>query len=240
MYSANPYTASISNCSSRLLAAVLLLMLGAAMVFSDPYFTFFDDEVQIISAAANPVAETMDLFIRGTGQFEHPPLYDLLLHGWERITGSQMRLLRLPSIAFYLLGIWVLVETARKRCGNHAATVVLWICVLWPFGFHFGRISAWYSLSFLLVAILTSNYLVFLKARTLKHWLLMIIPAMLLLYTNYFGWAILAFLLLDYLQHTHDKLRQHNSKVLLTLLTLTIAFLPLVRAFSSVILYART
>jgi hypothetical protein len=227
--------ASMTSGSSRFLAAVLLLMLGVGMVVSDPYFTFIDDEVQIISAAANPVAETVDLFIHGTGQFEHPPLYDLLLHGWEWITGSQMGLLRLLSIGFYLLGIWILVETARELNGNHAARAVLWVSVLWPFGFHFGRLAAWYSLSFLLVAILTYTYLAFLKARSLKNWLLLVIPAILLLYTNYFGWAILACLLLDYLLQAHNELRQHGSKVLVTLLFLAIAFLPLVRAFASVI-----
>jgi hypothetical protein len=219
--------------SSRLSAAVLLLMLGLGMVISDPYFTFIDDEVQIISAAANPFPETVDLFIHGTGQFEHPPLYDLLLHCWLRVTGGQMRLLRLPSIGFYLLGIWILVETARGLCGDHVARAVLWVCILWPFGFHFGRLAAWYSLSFLLVAILTYTYLAFLRARTLRHWLLVMIPAILLLYTSYFGWAILACVLLDYLLKTQDKLRQQWSQVMLTFLVLVIAFLPLARAFSS-------
>jgi hypothetical protein len=219
----------------RLLAAVLLLMLGLVMVISDPYFTFIDDEVQIVSAAANPAAETVGLFIHGTGQFEHPPLYDLVLHGWEWITGSQMRLLRLPSIGFYLLGIWILVETARELCGNHAARAVLWVGLLWPFGFHFGRIAAWYSLSFLLVANLSYMYLAFLRERSLKNWLLTVIPGVLLLYTNYFGWAILACMLIDYLIQTRSELRQHGSRVLLTLLLLAIAFLPLVSAFSSVI-----
>lgn len=217
--------------ASRLTAALLLVLLGVGMVVSDPYFTFFDDEVHIICAAANPAAHTVDLFLHGEGQHEHPPLYDLFLHGWERITGSRMRLLRFPSIAFYLLGIWILVETARGQGGDRAATAVLWVCLLWPYGFHFGRIAAWYSLSFLLVAILTYIYLSFLKARTFKNWLLLIIPAILLLYTNYFGWAILACLMLDFLLQTRNEPPQYTRRVLLTILLLVVFFLPLIRAF---------
>ncbi len=216
---------------SRRWAVIVLLMLGLVMVVSDPYFTFIEDEVRIISAAANPIAQTANLFFHGTGQHEHPPLYDLLLHGWLQITGSRMRLLRLPSLGFYLLGIGVLMETARKLYGPQAARTVLWVCVLWPFGFHFGRLAAWYSLSFLLVAILTHRYLAFLAARTFKNWLLAVIPAILLLYTNYFGWAILACVLLDYMLQTRNELRRRWPHILITALLLMVAFLPLTAAF---------
>ena len=185
----------------------------------------------MISAAACPVGRTANLFIHGTGQHEHPPLYDLLLHGWLQITGGQMRLLRLPSIGFYLLGIGVLTVTARKLSGAKAARTVLWIGALWPFGFHFGRLSAWYSLSFLLVAILTYRYLAFLTARTVKNWLLAVIPAILLLYTNYFGWAILGCVFLDYMLQTRNELRCRWPHILFTALLLMFAFLPLMPAF---------
>jgi hypothetical protein len=206
-------------------------MLGLVMVVSDPYFTFIEDEVHMISAAASPVAQTANLFIHGTGQHEHPPLYDLLLHGWLQITDGQMRLLRLPSMGFYLLGIGVLMATARKLSGARAARTVLWISALWPFGFHFGRLAAWYSLSFLLVAILTYRYLAFLTARTFKNWLLAVIPAILLLYTNYFGWAILACVFLDYMLQTRNESGRHWPHILLTVLLLLMAFLPLIPAF---------
>ncbi len=219
--------------SPHLSTAALLLMLGLFMVISDRYFTFNEDEVRIISAAANPVVQTVDLFIHGHGQHKHPPLYDLFLHCWLRVTGGQLRLLRVPSIAFYLLAIWNLMETGRRLCGDRAAMAVLWVCILWPFGFHYRRLAAWYSLSFLLVALLTYSYLAFLRARTFKNWLLVVIPAILLLYTNYFGWAILACVLLDYLLETQNESHQHRSRVSFTILLLVFAFLPLLRAYSA-------
>jgi hypothetical protein len=218
-----------------LLPAVALIALGLLMVLSDPYFTFIDDETSIISAATSPASDTVDLFLHGTGQFEHPPLYDLILHGWLRVTGSRMRLLRLPSIAFYLLGIEVLTAIACRLWSDRAAAAVLWSCVFWPFGFHFGRLAAWYSLSFLLVAVLTWTYLAFLRAQTVKNWLPMVLTAILLLYTSYFGWAILAFILLDYLVQTRHESGRRWRLVLLTVATVALAFLPLARAFSAVI-----
>jgi len=221
--------------SSYRSAVIVLLMLGAVMVVSDPYFTFIEDEVQMISAAANPVGQIINLFIHGTGLHKHPPLYDLLLHGWLQITGGQMRLLRLPSMGFYLLGIGVLVATARKVSGAKAARTVLWVTALWPFGFHFGRLAAWYSLSFLLVATLTYRYLTFLTTRTFKNWLLAVIPAILLLYTSYFGWAILACVFLDYVLQTRHESRRHWPHILFTALLLIVAFLPLMAVFLAAI-----
>jgi hypothetical protein len=206
-------------------------MLGLVMVVSDPYFTFIEDEVRVISAAASPVGQTANLFIHGTGQHEHPPLYDLLLHGWLQITSGQMRLLRLPSIGFYLLGIGVLMVTARKLSGPKAGKTVLWVSALWPFGFHFARLAAWYSVSFLLVAILTYRYLAFLAARTFRNWLLAVIPAILLLYTNYFGWAILACVFFDCVLQTRNESGRQWPYILLTVLLLMMAFLPLMGAF---------
>ena len=219
--------------SSRLSAALMLLTLGLVILISNPYFTFIEDEVHIICAAPKPAAQTVDKFLNGSGQHEHPPLYDLILHAWLRITGNRKGLLRLPSIGFYLLGIWILVETGRELYGNHAATVVLWVSILWPFGFHYGRLAAWYSFSFLLVAILTQTYLGFLREQTLRNWLLAFVPAVLLLYTNYFGWAILACLLFDYLLQARHDSRRPWPQVLLTLVLLLITFLPLVRAFAA-------
>src|SRR5579872_2683130 len=65
-----------------------LLLLGIGLVASNNYFTFIDDETWILDAAMQPVRTTMGLFLSGTGQHEHPPLYDIVLHFWLRWTGG--------------------------------------------------------------------------------------------------------------------------------------------------------
>jgi hypothetical protein len=64
------------------------------MGVSNSHFAFVADEARIICIAANPIAQTANLFIHGNGQHERPPLYDFILHGWLQITGGRMRLLR--------------------------------------------------------------------------------------------------------------------------------------------------
>lgn len=102
---------------------------------------------------------------------------------------------------------------------------------VWPLGFHFSRLAAWYSLSSLLVAILTYRHLAFLTARTFRNWLLAVIPAILLLCTNYFRWAILACVFLDCILQTRDESGRHWPHILFTALLLVIVFRPLMPAF---------
>ena len=97
----------------------------------------------------------MKLFLGGGGQHEHPPLSDLILHGWLWLTDGNIHLLRLPSVVFYLLGAWFLVQAARRMAGDRARTYTLILLLLWPYGFHLGRLAGWYSFTFLLIALLT-------------------------------------------------------------------------------------
>src|SRR5579862_1424619 len=92
----------------------LLFALGYLFFATNRWVTFFDDEVAIVTAAAAPVHQTLQLFWNGQGMHQHPPLYDLLLHFWLRFTGARFSLLRLPGIASYLLGLWMLSRAAEE------------------------------------------------------------------------------------------------------------------------------
>ncbi|HJY88389.1 MAG TPA: hypothetical protein VKE24_16260 [Candidatus Acidoferrales bacterium] len=187
---------------------LLLLVLGVALLASNRWFTFIDDEVWILDAAAKPLAETIRAYTSGSGEHEHPPLFDLLLHGWLKLTGGPLALLRLPSIAFYVLGLCLLVRAAADWGGEAGAKAMLWIGVFWPYGFHFGRLAAWYSLAFLLVGLVTLAYIRFCASPTLARTAVLFAASLALVYTNYFGWALLACLLLDFARaHRSDFVR---------------------------------
>ncbi len=179
-------------------SAALLLMLGAVMLATDRWFTEVDDECAIIDQAATPISHTLKVFLSGAGQHEHPPLYDIFLHFWLRLTGGNMHLLRAPSVIFYLAGAWILAEVARKMGGGRSQLWLLAIVVLWPFGFHFGRLTTWYSLSFLLVSLLTFTYFKCVGQPSAANWLWFLLASLALVYSNYFGWAFLLCLAFDY------------------------------------------
>jgi hypothetical protein len=77
-----PSRSSLRQFASEAWIAAALLALGAIMTASNPWFTPVHDEIAIIDVAARPAWATMKLFLSGGGQHEHPPLSDLLLHGW--------------------------------------------------------------------------------------------------------------------------------------------------------------
>jgi len=179
--------------------ALLLVGLGAALMLTNPWFTEVDDEVAIIDLASHPALQTVRRFLGGGGQHEHPPLSDLILHSWLQLTGGNVHLIRLPSVIFYLLGAAFLIGSARHLAGNRAGTYTLFLLLLWPYGFHYGRLAGWYAFSFMLASLLTVFYLRYIEAPSAKTWTPVLLCALGLVYTNYFAWALLACLGFDLL-----------------------------------------
>jgi hypothetical protein len=210
---------------------LLLATLGAAMLASNPWFTLIDDEWNIVDQAAQPVRETVRLFRSGEGQHEHPPLYDLLLHGWLQLTRGEMGLLRVPSVLFFLLALWVLSQAARGMSGVRSAQAAIWLGVLWPYGFHFGRLATWYSFSFLLVALVTLAYLKFVERPTRAGWARLTLAGLALVYASYFGWALLACLAVDFAVRHRSELAKWWRALAGTSLLLLLAYLPLLLPF---------
>jgi hypothetical protein len=211
---------------------VPLLLLGIGLVTTNNSVTFIDDESTILGAASNSLRTTLSLFLSGTGQHEHPPLYDVILHFWLRWTGGNFDYLRIPSTLFFLAGLFLLGRASRCFIGLSGGSAVIWVGVLWPFGFHFGRVAAWYSLSFLLVAGLTLSYLKYLEEQTLGRWSVFFLFGASLVWTNYFGWAILGCLAIDQILRSRSKEPAATPKVILgTVALLCVTFLPVLIAF---------
>jgi hypothetical protein len=209
----------------------LLTALALVLFVTNSRITFIDDEVSIISAAATPLRQTLDAFRNGSGVHEHPPLYDILLHFWLYLTGGSFVALRIPSIAFYLLGLWLLSRAAEEIAGRPSARALLWLGALWPFGFHFGRLAAWYSFCFLIVAALTLAYLRLLRSPSPGRWMLAMLCAAALVYTNYFGWAILVCFAFDYVWSRCAGRARATWLMIACGFLLALVYVPLWRAF---------
>lgn len=208
----------------------MLVVFGAILMASNPWFTPVDDEIAIIDVAARPAFAMMKLFLSGGGQHEHPPLSDLILHGWLWLTNGNIHLLRLPSVIFYLLGAWCLVHSARRMAGDRARNYTLILLLLWPYGFHLGRLAGWYSFTFLLVSLLTLVYLKYIERPSPRNWMPVVLCALALVYPNYFGWAVLGFLGLDLLLRSGRE-RRTWLLLLATGIFLIVASIPVMRAF---------
>jgi hypothetical protein len=207
------------------------MALGVLLVFTNRWYTEVDDECTIIDRAAKSVYQTLELFLRGDGEHEHPPLYDIILHGWLRLTGGNEHLLRLPSILFYVLGTWIIAKVAKRLGGIQSEIWTLVLVMVWPFGFHFGRLATWYSFCFFLVSLLTLNYFNFLAQPTATNWALLLVTSLALVYSNYFGWVLLACLAMDYVLRNRRTLGNRVPPLLLTGMILFAGYIPLLPAF---------
>jgi hypothetical protein len=205
--------------------------LGIALLATNRWFTEVDDECAIVDQAARPVRITVERFLSGVGMHEHPPLYDLQLHSWLRLTAGNIHLLRVPAILFYVIGAWLLALIAKRLGGPSSQFWTLALVTLSPFGFHFGRLATWYSCGFLLVCLLTLAYLRFLDQPDAKNWLLFVVVSLALVYTNYFGWAFLALLAIDYSLRNRRDFRHAAVWLSATAVILLAAYLPIFRAF---------
>ncbi|HZP34546.1 MAG TPA: hypothetical protein VFB23_14405 [Candidatus Acidoferrales bacterium] len=76
----------ISPSQRSYLRVLSFVVLGLALFLTNRWFPAVDDECAIIDRAAQPLLQIVRLYVLGYGEHEHPPLYDLILHGWLRLT----------------------------------------------------------------------------------------------------------------------------------------------------------
>jgi hypothetical protein len=175
------------------------VLIALVLFLTNPYFSILEDETSIVVAANSPISHTLELFVTGEGQHEHPPLSDLFLHFWLPVAGVSPSLVRLPSIVFYSLALVTLAGAAQKMAGAMAFYATMLFGMLWPFGFHFGRLAGWYSFCFLLLGLLTLSYLYFLEDPNWKRWSLVLCVSFAAVSSNYFCWFFIAVIILDLL-----------------------------------------
>jgi len=227
----SPGFALFQDSNLNRLQLLVLFLLGASLLLTNRWFTEVDDEYAIIDGAARPILQTIRLYLSGAGEHEHPPLYDLILHGWLQLTHGGQQLLRVPSVIFYLAGAWILASVVKRQAGSAARNYSLLLLVFWPFGFHFGRLATWYSFCFFLVALVTWSYFQYLGSPDFGNWCQLIVYSLLLLYSNYFAWALLGCLALDFIIESRRTPPKTWFGLAGSGLLLMAAYLPVARAF---------
>jgi hypothetical protein len=174
-----------------------LLLLGTGLMASNRYFTILENEALALGSAARPIRAISSGFWTGSAPRAFFPLYDFLLHFWLRLTGGNFELFRFLPTLLFLGGIYLLARAARRWGGPVSALTLVWLSVFWPFGFHHGRLATRYTLAFFLVSALTLAYLRYLENQSWGRWAALFVSGTILLLTQLFGLAIVAFLVFD-------------------------------------------
>lgn len=215
--------------------AAPLVALFVLFVSSDPRFTFLDEEASILGRAAQHLGAILAVFRSGAGPYPHPPLYDLLLHFWLLPTHGFPQLLRVPSMLFFVAGVWLLSRAALRMGGEQSGTSMIWLVALGPFGFHYARLLSDYSLSFLLIAALTWAFLRHAAAPSPKAWAIVCALAVLLVWTDYLAWIVLVFLALEELLRNRDKLGAAAKRLAIAAGVLLVTSIPLWHPFAAAV-----
>ena len=173
---------------------------AAVMVSTNTRFTILDDESDSIAIAGRPVVAALRPFFTEVGFHElHPPAAEILMHFWLVATHYSFFLLRVFANIFFIAAVFSFPNPLKRSQGNRHTGLRLLLGFAWPFAFQYGRITGWYCLSMFLLSWVTWAYLVIIEDRGYWPWVHFGIASVLLVWSNYFGFAFLFLLLADFM-----------------------------------------
>ena len=217
------------SARSKLLTLIIIAIYATIMIGTNARFTILDDESRIIVVAGHPIVSTVSLFFFGTGQHEHPPLSDILLHLWLVATNYSFFALRIFANLFFIAAMFLTAKSAEELGGTMAYWTTLIVGFLWPFAFQYGRITGWYCFTMFLVSLVTWLYLKVIEEKGRWAWLLLALTGMALVWSNYFGIAILVLLLVDLLTFHRNLARKDIRPLVMSVAAIVLCAVPLVR-----------
>lgn len=140
------------------------------------------DEAQSIWLFSKSVLELLKL----SSQDVNLPLYGLILHFWMQIFGTDIVLVRLPSLIFFWLTIGPLYKLAKESSNKEIALLTVAIFCFSPFIVWFTSEARTYTLFTLVTTINNLFYLRLLKQKNIENKFGYFLSILAGLYTHYF------------------------------------------------------
>ena len=133
----------------------------------------------------------LDRVIEESSRDTHPPLYSIILHYWMKLGPQTAYHLRLLSVIFGVLSIFLIYKVGKELFDQYSGMVGSLILALSVFHLHFSQEIRSYML--VVVLILLSYYLllILIKKQKFFYYIFYIIIITLLVYTHFLGWFIL-------------------------------------------------
>lgn len=119
----------------------------------------------------------IDLFAKFLPSDFHPPLYYLFMHYWVGIFGDSEVALRIPSLIFSLLAIYVVCKSFGK--------IVAILLATGPLVFYYAQEARMYSMAMFLAVGLISSFVKISKKGSVGDWVLFSVFLSLLFLTDY-------------------------------------------------------
>lgn len=140
------------------------------------------DEAQSIWVATKPISTIMTL----TSQDVHVPLYNVMLHFWIQIFGSDISVLRMMSFLLFVLTLPPLFLFAKEASERKVALVAICLFAFSPFILWYTSEARMYTLFTFVTSLNHLFFLRVIRSQGVKGKLGYFISLILGLYTHYF------------------------------------------------------
>lgn len=127
----------------------------------------------------------------------HPPIYHLFLKFWISIFGDSEIAVRMPSVIFGVMTVYVSYLIGKKLVNKNFGLLSAIFVSLGPYNIYFSQEARMYCLEGLLGSLAVYFFIKILKKEAVKSWAGFIVAISLAFYTDYFGF-FLPFIFLGY------------------------------------------
>ncbi len=166
------------------LLLVLTVLAGWLRVWNIGNQSLWFDEVFSRNVAIEP--NLWAIAQNGVAGDVHPPLYFMLLNGWEHLTGQSEVALRMLSALIAMLGVPAFYHFARLLFDERVGLVALALGVIAPFQVYYAQEARQYALSITCATWAMVGLLALLQGKR-YGWRLYVIAGVAGLYTHYFS-----------------------------------------------------
>jgi uncharacterized membrane protein len=158
------------------------LIISFASIYLNIFSSIRLDEAQSIWAST----KTVPGILKYIAQDVHVPLYTLLLHFWMQIFGTQLIVVRLLSVIFFLLSIPAMFYLSNLTGGKRVALIATNLFVLSPFLIWYGTETRMYSLLTLITLVSHIAFLQMINSHLTQRKLAFLLTSIIGIYTHYF------------------------------------------------------
>ncbi|MBN1552653.1 glycosyltransferase family 39 protein [bacterium] len=175
-----------------------------------------DSIPEIIEALQSPDRPDVDVA---------PPVYFILLHFWIRIWGDSVFVLRSLSAIFGVLTVFVSAMLGKELFGNTTGLITAFIVTINPFQVWYSQEIRMYTLACLMAVLVMWSFFKICSEKRI-FWIVFWISSISLMYTQYYGFLLLAALGVFTLCNAKAVFLSRWKMWMLTFVLLAISFLP--------------
>ena len=154
-----------------------------------------------------------------------PPLYFVVLHLWMKHVGNTEFLLRLPSVIFSIISIFIIFLIGRKLYDAKTGLITALLMSLSLIQILYSQEARPYGLFVMLVLLSTLFFIDFARKGKAKDQVIYLIFTILMLYTHYLGLFVLFCQVISYFLF-REKMNISLKKISASVLIIAVMYIP--------------